>query len=115
LAHDDIIRYYSAADFSILPSLMEATSISGLEAMAASLPLVGTEVGGIPELIHNTVNGYLCRPADPKDLALKIDSLISGDLREMGKASRKMVEERFDWQRIAEQTLAGYREYLNVR
>ena len=80
-SHDEIVDYYSAADFSILPSLMEATSISGLEAMAAGLPLVGTEVGGIPELIQNGENGFLCRPADPRDLATKIDLLLANDLR----------------------------------
>ena len=60
--HHEIIDYYSASDLSILPSLMEATSISGLEAMAASLPLVGTRVGGIPVLIQDGINGYLCEP-----------------------------------------------------
>jgi len=63
-SHDDIIPYYSAADISILPSLMEATSISGLEAMSSGLALVGTRVGGIPELIHDNQNGFLCNPAD---------------------------------------------------
>lgn len=113
LSHEAIIRYYSAADFSILPSLMEATSISGLEAMGSSLPLVGTRVGGIPELILEGKNGYLCSPADPTDLAAKIDQLLAGDLATMGAASRKMVEDRFDWQKIAEQTERSYRKHLN--
>lgn len=110
--HEEIVEYYSAADFSILPSLMEATSISGLEAMAAGLPLVGTEVGGIPELIRDGVNGYLCRPADPKDLADKIHTLLCRDVREMGGKSKEMVEEQFDWRKIAQKTLDSYRQVL---
>jgi len=110
--HEEIVRYYSAADFSILPSLLEATSISGLEAMAAGLPLVGTRVGGIPELIKDGKNGFLCEPADPADLAAKIDQLLSCNLQELGKNSRRMVAERFDWQQIAEQTLAAYKQIL---
>lgn len=110
--HEEIVRYYSAADFSILPSLMEATSISGLEAMASSLPLVGTNVGGIPDLIRAGVNGYLCRPADPADLAAKIDLLLSSDLRTFGRSSRAMVERSFDWQKIAETTLKAYNSIL---
>ncbi len=110
--HGEIVDYYSAADFSVLPSLMEATSISGLEAMAAGLPLVGTEVGGIPELIKNGENGYLCRPADPKDLADKIHGLLAGDFRGMGRKSRRMVDEQFDWQQIARKTLDAYRLIL---
>jgi glycosyltransferase involved in cell wall biosynthesis len=107
--HEEIVRYYSAADFSILPSLMEATSISGLEAMAAGLPLVGTSVGGIPELIKEGINGYLCNPADPEDLARQINTLLAEDFPAMGQNSRKMVEEQFDWQQIAAQTLDAYR------
>lgn len=108
--HEEIVDYYSGADFSILPSLMEATSISGLEAMATSLPLVGTRVGGIPELIEDDVNGYLCDPASPEDLADKIDLLLTKDLREFGARSRQMVDERFDWSRIGEETVKAYRE-----
>ncbi|MGD2119976.1 MAG: glycosyltransferase family 4 protein, partial [Chromatiales bacterium] len=112
MQHEEIIPYYSAADLSILPSLMEATSISGLEAMAASLPLVGTRVGGIPVLIKDGENGYLCEPANPRDLAEKIDLLLSGDLESKGQQSRRMVEEQFDWREIARQTLEAYRLVL---
>ncbi len=111
-SHDDIIPYYSSADFSILPSLMEATSISGLEAMSVGLPLVGTRVGGIPELIVDGENGYLCYPADSKDLAGKIDQLISGDLRSLGEASKKRVKNQFAWSHIAQQTIMSYKKII---
>ena len=107
-SHDEIIPYYSAADFSILPSLMEATSISGLEAMATSLPLVGTRVGGIPDLIENGKNGFLCNPADDEDLAEKINALLDVDTKTLGAHSRKMVESNFAWPQIARRTLKAY-------
>ena len=110
--HDEIINYYSASDLSILPSLMEATSISGLEAMAASLPLVGTNVGGIPVLIKDGINGYLCEPEDPQDLAEKIDKLLDNDYVKMGENSKKFVEDKFDWIQISEQTLSEYKGLL---
>ena len=110
--HAEIIPYYSAADFSILPSLMEATSISGLEAMAASLPLVGTAVGGIPDLIKAGENGFLCRPADAKDLSRKIDKLLGCDLKACGSRSRRMVEAEFSWSQIAQKTQAAYEGIL---
>jgi len=110
--HDEIINYYSASDLSILPSLMEATSISGLEAMAASLPLVGTNVGGIPVLIQDGINGYLCEPENPKDLAEKIDKLLDNDYVKMGENSKIFVEDKFDWIQIAEQTLGEYKGLL---
>jgi len=110
--HHEIIDYYSASDLSILPSLMEATSISGLEAMAASLPLVGTNVGGIPVLIKDGINGYLCEPENPQDLAKKIDILLENDYIEMGNKSKEFVNQSFDWLKIAEHTLNEYKELL---
>jgi glycosyltransferase involved in cell wall biosynthesis len=91
---------------------MEATSISGLEAMAASLPLVGTKVGGIPVLIKDGINGYLCEPENSEDLAEKIDKLLENDFIKMGENSKKFVEDKFDWIQIAEQTLSEYKELL---
>jgi glycosyltransferase involved in cell wall biosynthesis len=110
--HDQIIPYYSAADFSVLPSLMEATSISGLEAMAASLPLVGTRVGGIPDLIEEGKNGFLCDPADDEDLAKKINSLLQTDLKALGSHSRRLVESEFASPQIARRTLSAYEKVL---
>jgi glycosyltransferase involved in cell wall biosynthesis len=109
MAHDAIIPYYSAADFSILPSLMEATSISGLEAMACARPLVGTRVGGIPDLIADGRTGLLCAPADPADLAARIDALLAADLQAMGAAGRARIEAEFAWPQIARATAAAYR------
>ena len=110
--HDEIIPYYSAADFSVLPSLMEATSISGLEAMATSLPLVGTRVGGIPDLIEEGRNGFLCEPANEEDLAEKIQTLMAVDLKAFGAYSRKLVESNFAWPQIARRTLEAYESVL---
>ncbi len=112
MKHDEIIRYYSACDISILPSLMEATSISGLEAMAASLPIVGTKVGGIPELVKDNITGFLCEPENPKDLAQKIDLLLSCDYKQLGQNASKMVQEHFDWNEIAKKTISEYKKVL---
>lgn len=110
--HHEIIDYYSASDLSILPSLMEATSISGLEAMGASLPLIGTKVGGIPELIKEGINGYLCEAKNPHDLADKIDMLLTQDFKTMGDNSLEIVAKDFDWDIIAKATMKEYRGLL---
>ena len=112
MSQERIIPYYSAADFSVLPSLMEATSISGLEAMAASLPIVGTRVGGIPEILKDGETGFLCKPADPKDLASKIDLLATMVLAELGTKARNTIEGRFAWRRIATETVEAYKKIL---
>ncbi len=110
--HDDIIKYYSAADFSVLPSIMEATSISGLEAMAASLPLVGTKVGGIPDLIDEGKTGFLCEDQNPEALGDALNKLLSADLATMGKAANERAVQHFDWAKIAKQTVSAYEAVL---
>ena len=110
--HEEIIEFYSAADLSILPSLMEATSISGLEAMAASLPIVGTTVGGIPELVKNDITGYLCEPENPKDLASKIDALLNSDYQKMGQNAHDMVKKDFDWNTISKKVIMEYEKIV---
>ena len=67
---------YRSAEISVLPSFMEATSITGLESMATGLPLVGTRVGGIPTLIDDSVSGLLVEPHDAAGLAEAMDRLI---------------------------------------
>jgi len=110
--HEEIIDFYSGADLSILPSLMEATSISGLEAMAASLPIVGTAVGGIPELVKDGITGYLCEPKNPKDLAKKIDKLLDNDYKKMGQKAHEIVKKDFDWNTIAKKVILEYKKIL---
>jgi glycosyltransferase involved in cell wall biosynthesis len=112
MSHSDIVPYYSAADLSILPSLMEATSISCLEAMAAALPIICTNVGGLPFLVQDGVNGYLAEPASPESLATCLDKLLQADMPAMGAASREAVLTKFSWMKIAEQTIGAYKQVL---
>jgi len=76
--------------------------------MAASLPLVGTKVGGIPVIIKDGINGYLCESQNPEDLAQKIDKLLNSDYVSMGQKSKEMVDKDFDWIEIAKKTLKEY-------
>jgi glycosyltransferase involved in cell wall biosynthesis len=80
--------------------------------MAASLPIVGTKVGGIPELVKDNITGFLCEPENPKDLAQKIDLLLSCDYQQLGQNASKMVQEHFDWNEIAKKTISEYKNIL---
>ena len=104
---------YRMADISVLPSFMEATSITGLESMACGLPLVGTTVGGIPSLITENNNGYLVPPSDPAALADAIRKLVKDSkLRhDMGLAAREKVINEFSWQTIAQRTIDIYKQH----
>jgi len=78
----DIKKYLSAADIFVLPSLYEGFGIAILEAMAASLPIIASNVGGIPDLVENNVNGYLVEPGNSTKLYECINKLaVSSDIR----------------------------------
>ncbi|MCE2494118.1 MAG: glycosyltransferase family 4 protein [Alphaproteobacteria bacterium] len=98
---------YSAADLAVLPSHMEATSIAGLEAMACGLSMVGTKVGGIPDLIENGSTGLLVPPRAPEALGKALRKLIEapGRRRAFGAAARQKAVTEFSWLTIAESTL----------
>jgi glycosyltransferase involved in cell wall biosynthesis len=109
--------YYMLSDVVVLPSLIEATSISGLEAMALEKALVGTNVGGIPEIISDGENGIIVPPRDPSGLAKAIVTLLlDKELRiRYGRKGREIVLNRFTWERIAKETLKVYNDVTRIR
>lgn len=111
---EDVPDLLSRADVFVLPSLSEALGISLLEAMAASLPVVASAVGGVPEVIEPGFNGLLVPPGDVDKIALSLLTL-SGEpelaLR-LGKNARKTVESRFSAAQQARGTVDCYMKAL---
>jgi glycosyltransferase involved in cell wall biosynthesis len=81
-----------------LPSEIDKSPYSVLEAMFAGLPVVSTNVGGIPEMVVDGETGYLVPPDDDVAIADAIEKLLTDDTRRvaMGHASRARAYERFD-------------------
>ena len=104
---------YAASDFAVLPSRdsSEGFALSLLEAMASGKAVIGSEVGGIPEVIDDWKNGILVRPRDPKALANAIHALYMDDeLRQrMGIAGREFAESH-DWKVFAKEASSLYQE-----
>src|SRR5690606_6564932 len=65
----------ASAEVAVFPSLMEATSVAALEAMSCGLPVAASRVGGLPEIVDETV-GTLFEPADPESLAARLVALL---------------------------------------
>jgi glycosyltransferase involved in cell wall biosynthesis len=89
---------------------LEATSITGLEPMARSLPLVGTVVGGIPVLVNDQGTGLLVAPGNHQALAAAIRQLlVNRSLREQfGRAGRQRVIDHFSWTAMTLRTAKIY-------
>ena len=115
--YEDLKALYVACDVFVLPSLEEGFGVVLTEALAAGKPVVGTNVGGIPTQVRDGWNGYLVEPANAQQLAEKLRFLLDHpEARErMGRNSRKLAEEEFEWQKIADRYLKVYEERLNSR
>lgn len=84
----------SKADAYVLPSYNEGLPISILEAMSYKLPIISTNVGGIPEILENGKNGFLIEPGDKKALEKALDAIINSEeiRKNMGEASFRICE-----------------------
>jgi glycosyltransferase involved in cell wall biosynthesis len=110
----DVGRLLSGADLLVMPSRNEGLGMSILEAMALSLPVVASRVGGIPEAVTDGVTGILVSAEDPDDLADACVCLIrdTNRAREMGRAGRRSVETRFGVGRFVEKTARLYLDLM---
>ncbi|WP_048147934.1 glycosyltransferase family 4 protein [Palaeococcus ferrophilus] len=109
-------RLYDMADVFVLPSTTaEAFGIVVLEAMASGVPVIATDVGGIPEIVRESESGLLVPPGNELELRKAIERLLKNEeLREFyGKNGRRTVEERYSWDVVARQVEERYLEVLS--
>ena len=106
----------AAAELFVLSTRSEAFPRSILEAMRAALPVVATDVGGVPEAVENGVTGLLVPPEDARALAAAIDSLLTGPaLRaRLGAAGRRVYERSFRLELTIARTLDVYRAIMDA-
>ena len=116
ISSEKVINYYSASDFSILPSLWEPFGITLIEAMACSNPIIATNVGGIPEVVTPDC-GFLVEPRNPRQIAAVTNRLISDEnlRKKMSKKARERCERIFDFDFLVNNVEQSYRNYLDER
>jgi glycosyltransferase involved in cell wall biosynthesis len=117
---EELVPFYSMADIFVLPSIVnengetEGLGVVLLEAMACELPVIGSDVGGIPDIIRNGETGLLVRQKDSQDLVNQIIRLLTDeDLRKkMVRNSRNLIETQFSWEVVAERFIEIYLDVL---
>lgn len=107
---EDVDRFLRQLDIYVFPSRNEVFPLSTLEAMARGLPIIATNVGGIPEQIIDGKEGFLVDAGDEDSLAEKITELINNDsLREeMGRRAREKVSANFNIKDVAKRLIEIY-------
>jgi glycosyltransferase involved in cell wall biosynthesis len=106
----DVVSWFVMAKASILPSYYEGLPLAAIESMAAAVPVVASNVDGIPEVVLNGVTGRTVRPGDSVALAHVIRELLRDPerTRRMGEMGRLHVRQNFDIRRQVELTEALY-------
>ena len=107
-------KLYQAADVFAFSTFYENLPFAVLEALSSGLPVVTTNVGGIPEIIESGRNGFLVKPSDANKLANSIIYYLEhpAEASEMALLARKTILERFDWRIIVKKVLQVYDEAL---
>jgi glycosyltransferase involved in cell wall biosynthesis len=97
-----VIPLLSASDVFLLPSAQESFGLAALEAMACEVPVVASNVGGLPEVIAHGATGFLHDPADLDGMAASAIALLTDPALHgrVAQAARKRVEESFGVDRI---------------
>ena len=94
---NDVLQHMTRWEIFILPARWEGLGMVLIEAGFLMLPIIATNVGGIPEIITNNVNGFLIKPDDPYEINTKVIELMRSKSKRiyMGQQSRIKVKEYF--------------------
>ena len=107
--HAEMPGLLCSGDLAVFPSLVEATSVAALECMACGLPVAASAVGGLPEIVDDSVGG-LFPAGDPEALAARVlDLLADGGLAGRGRTGRETVVAKWSNERLVDRHEQVYR------
>jgi glycosyltransferase involved in cell wall biosynthesis len=114
---DEVIDTLSATDIFVNPSYSEGLPTSVMEAASIGLPIIATDVGGTREIIADYKTGILIKAANTSQLEQKLRELLTNTQlrKELGANARIFVEQKFNWEKIAELVESVYLSCLASR
>ena len=115
-SRDDVPAVVSRCDVFLFPSWYEGFGLAALEANAAGIPVVASDVEGSREAIENEVTGFLCDPHDSNDMAVTVASLLADPIlaSRLGAAGRTRARDRFSKRASADSLLECYYQSLGL-
>ncbi|MFC0878568.1 glycosyltransferase family 4 protein [Saccharicrinis sp. FJH2] len=110
----DVEYYYKHASIFVLPTNVEPFGLVFIEAMANRLPIIGTNIGAIPEFIQENVNGYLVEPNNSNHLFSSILELIEHPERckAFGECGYKIFKENYNWEKVGQKMCSKIKEVI---
>jgi len=115
LPRQELLKFYNKCDVALLPSLFDNSPLFIYETMASGLPVIATNVGGIPELVKEGETGFLFEVNDFKRLAEHINTLIDNPQKrkQMGENARTFIFNFANVEKIAKKKLSLYKHIIN--
>lgn len=111
LQGEELAAAYASGDVFAFPSTSETLGFAALEAMAAGVPVVAADAGGIPHVVRHEVNGLLAAPGDAAALAAGVRRLLADpDLRRRLAAAGRDEAERWSWDAATADLVGRYRQ-----
>jgi len=113
-SQDQLSKYYSAADVTVIPSYYEPFGMTAIEAMACGSSVIASRVGGLKSTVKENIVGALFEPRSADQLAEKIKILKDQPAtnKELRKNARPYVEDNFSWKSVATAIAEVYQELL---
>ena len=114
---NDVMELLQQSDVFVLLSDWEGLPLSILEAMRSGLPIIASDVGGVKEAVHQSINGYIIPKNNEAELICKLSEILtSSALRlEMGNESRKLFETHFTFKKMLDETDKYYEKVINKK
>ena len=115
--YEDVVKYHNMIDVFVNVSRNESFGVSVLEASACSKPVIVSKVGGLTEVVKDSVTGILVESENVSATALAMERLVIDEsLRlQMGKAGKAFVEANYDFTKNVDDTMKVYRQLISTR
>lgn len=117
MSQEKVYKTYSIMNVLAMPSIYEGFGLVAAEAMAAGLPIVGTRVDGLSELIEDRITGYLVSPGNAEELANALLNLLQDKEKagRFGTAGRTRVRRDFSREAFDNSVVSAYRRFAHPR